>query len=282
MLKVLQPGLHTSIQDIGRFGFRNIGVPSSGVMDSISAGFANALLNNSTNSAVLEITMHGPKLEFTTPTTIVISGAEISAKLNNKAISNYKLYSVKSGAILSFGKLQKGLHCYLAVRGGFQTKEVLKSRSFYKGITAQGLLKKQDVIPYNKEISVAKAGNSVINSKKQFFETAILKVYKGPEFEVFTKNEQKLVLSSVHTVSNQINRMGYRLKETLIPHHKTIITSPVLPGTVQLTPTGQLIVLMKDAQTTGGYPRIFQLTDKSIAVLAQKKEGDLFKFELID
>ncbi|WP_456377632.1 5-oxoprolinase subunit C family protein [Lutibacter sp.] len=282
MLKVLQPGLHTSIQDVGRFGFRNIGVPSSGVMDSISADFANALLNNPKNSAVLEIAMHGPKLEFIVPTTIVISGAEISAKLNNKAISNYKLYSVKSGTILSFGKLQKGLHCYVAVKGGFQTKKILKSRSFYKGITSQGFVKKNDRIPYNKEIANFIKGNSVINNKKQFFETTILEVYKGPEFELFTKNEQKLVLSNVHTVSNQINRMGYRLKETYIPHHKTIITSPVLPGTVQVVPTGQLIVLMKDAQTTGGYPRIFQLTEKSIAILAQKKEGDSFKFKLIN
>jgi len=75
--------------------------------------------------------------------------------------------------------------------------------------------------------------------------------------------------------------MGYRLNEIVIPNNKSIITSPVLPGTVQLIPSGQLIVLMKDAQTTGGYPRIFQLTEKSIAVLAQKNTSDKFKFKLI-
>ncbi|WP_457619274.1 5-oxoprolinase subunit C family protein [Lutibacter sp.] len=281
MIRVLQAGLHTSVQDIGRFGYRNIGVPTSGTMDTISANFANALLNNNKNNAVLEVTMYGPKLEFTIPTVITITGAEMSAKLNNISITNYKKYSIKKGDILSFGELTKGLRCYLAVKGGFKTAKVLKSRSFYNGITLKDSLKKHDTILYDSYVDDIVPFNSAIKSTTLFFETNILEVYKGPDFNLFTLEEQQKICSNKYTISNLMDRMGYRVKETVIKHSKSILTSPVLPGTVQLIPSGQLIILMKDAQTTGGYPRILQLTEKSIAILAQKKEGDIFNFLLV-
>jgi len=191
MLKILQSGLHTSIQDIGRFGYRNIGVPTSGTMDTISANFANALLNNNKNDAVLEITMYGPKLAFTVPTVITITGAEMSAKLNNSTIANYKKYSIKKGDILSFGELTKGLRCYLAVKGGFKTAKVLKSRSFYNGITLKNTLKKHDTIPYNSYVDNKNSSNSAIKNTTLFFETNVLEVYKGPDFNLFTLEEQQ-------------------------------------------------------------------------------------------
>ena len=121
----------------------------------------------------------------------------------------------------------------------------------------------------------------MINNKIQFFETTEIDVFKGPEFELFTAKELEKLLSNVHTISNKSNRMGYRMEETMVLHNKSMITSPVLPGTVQLTPSGQLIILMKDAQTTGGYPRVFQLTEKSIAIMAQKKAGDIININLL-
>ncbi len=282
MIRVLQPGLFTSIQDLGRFGYRNLGIPVSGTMDRISAGFANALLNNHQNDAVLEITLQGPILEFTHPTTIIITGAEMAPKINNKAILNYKLYKIKIGDILTFGQLTKGLRCYLGIIGGFKTEKVLKSRSFYAGITSKGYLQKNDTIEYIEEIvNNNKGTNPVINNKIQFFETTEIDVFKGPEFELFTAKELEKLLSNVHTISNKSNRMGYRMEETMVLHNKSMITSPVLPGTVQLTPSGQLIILMKDAQTTGGYPRVFQLTEKSIAIMAQKKAGDIININLL-
>jgi biotin-dependent carboxylase-like uncharacterized protein len=281
MIRVLQPGLYTSIQDLGRFGYRNLGVPVSGSMDRISAGFANALLNNHQNDAVLEITMQGPVLEFTYPTTIIITGAEMTPKINNKAILNYKLYKIKIGDILTFGQLTKGLRCYLGIYGGFKTEKVLKSRSFYAGITPKGYLQKNDTIEYMEEEVNNNIINPVINNKIQFFETTEIDVCKGPEFELFTAKECERLLSNVHTISNKINRMGYRMEEAMVLHNKTIITSPVLPGTVQLTPSGQLIILMKDAQTTGGYPRVFQLTEMSIAIMAQKKAGDVINLKVL-
>lgn len=280
MLKVLHPGMHTTIQDMGRFGYRYLGVPVSGTMDSISAKFANALLNNHKNDAVLEITMVGPKLLFMASTAIVVSGAEISAKLNDNPISNYKVYRVNRGDILSFGKLINGVHCYLAVTGGFQTALVLKSRSFYAGITVQGIIKKDDLLSFHFNEIKNMEFKGALNIKNPFFDSDILTVLKGPEFDLFTSREQERLLSGNYTISNRINRMGYRIEEVVVAHSKSIITSPVLPGTVQLVPSGELIILMKDAQTTGGYPRIFQLTEKAIAILAQKRSGDRFKFNL--
>ncbi len=224
MLKVLHSGLYTTIQDMGRFGYRNLGVPLSGAMDSISANFANALLNNHKNDAVLEITMMGPKLLFMEATVIVISGAEISAKLNDNSISNYKVYTVNKGDMLSFGKLLKGMRCYLAVSGGFQTALVLKSRSFYAGITSQGIIKKDDLLSFHyNEVKINEL-KGALNPKNPFFDTNILSIFKGPEFELFTREEQHKLLSAKYTISNQSNRMGYRLEEEVVRHSKSIIT----------------------------------------------------------
>lgn len=282
MIKVIKPGMLTSVQDSGRVGFRNIGVPLSGTMDSISAGIANGLLNNDKNAAVLEITMIGPKLEFLKAAKIAISGAELSAKINDSSIINNKVHAIKKGDILSFGAANMGIRCYLAVEGGLKTEKILNSRSFYAGITSKEKLKENDMIPFNSKSEHTNQFKGLLKNKVHFFETNELEVYPGPEFDLFNINEQELLISTNFTVSNQVNRMGYRLEESIIKHSKSIITSPVIPGTVQLTPEGKLIVLMKDAQTTGGYPRVLQLSEKSIAILAQKKPRDIISFEILN
>lgn len=280
MIKVLKAGLQTTVQDLGRFGYRNYGVPISGVMDSISANIANGLLNNEKDSAVLEITLLGPILEFQAATSIAITGAEMSVSLNNTSILNYKSYFVNKGDVLQFGRLKKGVRSYLAVKGGFQTTTVLGSKSYYDGITSSALIIKNDVIPFHSAINAIVERKGVIKANKQFYDCNELEAYQGPEFDLFSPKEHSKLLTTDYTVSNRINRMGYRLEEFVLPHEKRMITGPVLPGTVQLMPSGQLIVLMKDAQTTGGYPRIFQLTEKSIAILAQKSTGNHITFKI--
>jgi biotin-dependent carboxylase-like uncharacterized protein len=281
MIKVIHPGLLTSVQDKGRIGFRKYGVPVSGVMDSISASFANAILNNKLSDTVIEITMVGPKLLFTANTIISLAGADISPKLNGIEISNFKAYKVRIGDILSFGNLKKGVRAYLAVKGGLKTEKVLNSRSYYLGITSKAFIEKDDELRFVEFESDNSNNIGKINQKHSFFESNILEVSKGPEFDSFSSSRIEKIVSVSLTISNNNNRMGYRLNEIVLPHKNSIITSPVLPGTVQLIPSGQLIILMKDAQTTGGYPRLFQLTEKSIAILAQKKTGDLIKLKLI-
>lgn len=281
MIKVISPGLYTSIQDLGRFGFRNHGVPNGGVMDTISANLANSLLNNSRNNAVLEITIIGPKLLFKLNATIAITGADLSPKINNKNISNYQVIQIKCGDVLSFGKSLKGSRSYVAVKGGIQSEVKLKSRSQFTNITHDYRLKKKDEVKikeFSATIEFKKKGK--ISNEFQFFESNEIEVFPGPEFELFSKLDQNNLLNTKYTVSNNSNRMGYQMEEVVSKHCISMITSSVLPGTVQLLPSGQIVILMKDAQTTGGYPRVFQLDTKALCIMAQKKVGDHFKLKL--
>lgn len=278
MIKVIKPGFYTTIQDLGRFGYQDYGVPVSGVMDQYSAQFANALLNNNENDAVLEIAMTGPTLEFQCHTLICISGANLSPKLNDLNIKLNTVTAVKPHDILSFGKLVYGFRCYLAVSGGFQTELKLNSRSMYRNITSKFKIEANDelIIKDSKQIETNK--NAVLKYNSAVFSSNSLKVYKGPEFELLKLQEQKQLFTQQYTISNLNNRMAYQIKEPFKNELNPIITSPVLPGTVQLTPSGNLIVLMSDCQTTGGYPRILQLKETSINLLSQKITGQSLRF----
>ncbi len=278
MLKVLKSGFYTSVQDLGRFHYRNKGVPVSGAMDELSVFKANSLLENDGNDAVLEITMTGPTLVFEEETYIALAGAEMSATLNNLPISNYKVYQVAGGDILSYGKLEAGFRAYLSVKGGFKTKLMYGSRSFYKPITFANRLMDGDVVSfeYNK-IFKPKISEIKVDS---FLNETVLEVQKAPEFNMLTKEQLEVIFASEFSVANENNRMAYQLNETIAGHKVSMLTSATLPGTVQLTPAGKLIILMKDGQTTGGYPRILQLSDKAIAILAQKRAGARISFKL--
>lgn len=278
MLKVLKSGFYTSVQDLGRFHYRNKGVPVSGAMDELSVFKANSLLENDGNDAVLEITMTGPTLVFEEETYIALAGAEMSATLNNLPISNYKVYQVADGDILSYGKLEAGFRAYLSVKGGFKTKLMYGSRSFYKPITFANRLMDGDVVSfeYNK-IFKPKISEIKVDS---FLNETVLEVQKAPEFNMLTKEQLEVIFASEFSVANENNRMAYQLNETIAGHKVSMLTSATLPGTVQLTPAGKLIILMKDGQTTGGYPRILQLSDKAIAILAQKRAGARISFKL--
>ncbi|MFK2820888.1 biotin-dependent carboxyltransferase family protein [Flavobacteriaceae sp. LMIT009] len=282
MIKVLQTGFYSSIQDLGRFEFQEYGVPISGVMDMYSAKVANAIVGNMENDAVLEITMTGPKLEFTDNTLIGLSGANISPMLNGKNVSINTAISLNKGDILSFGRLKYGFRVYLAVSGGFQTKQVLSSRSMYKNVTESISISKGDVFEIKQSNKEKRPSNASIKIDKNHFNNNVIDVIKGPEFDKLTDYQAQQLLSSEFTISKENSRMAYQLEESLDNELDGIITSLVLPGTVQLTPSGKLIVLMRDCQTTGGYPRVLQLNGSSINRLSQKFTGQRIKFKLLD
>ncbi|WP_036153899.1 5-oxoprolinase subunit C family protein [Maribacter forsetii] len=279
MLKVLKAGFYTTIQDAGRFHYRNKGVPVSGVMDEISVFKVNSLLENEESAAVLEITMTGPTLIFEKETYMALGGAKMSATLNNLPIQNYKVYMINKGDILSFGRLEKGFRSYLAVKGGFTSKQVLGSRSFYQPITKYNRLTDNDAVPF----AVQEDFQPKISEIKvaSFLDDSVLEVNKAPEFDILTDKQLEEIFSRTFTVAHENNRMAYQLSETIQAHTISMLTSATIPGTVQLTPAGKLIVLMKDGQTTGGYPRAVQLTDRAICILAQKKGGDIISFKLV-
>lgn len=277
----LSEGMHCSIQDLGRKGYRSYGVPISGAMDKYSAILANKLLNNEENASVLEMTRVGPKIMFEDHTLIILTGADISPTLNGDPIMMNFVYAVNTSDVLSFGHLMYGTRAYLGVKGGFKTEIKLKSRSFYGGITTKEKIEKGERVPiasYDADLEVT---SSKIKVSSAHFTTKRIEVTKGPEFNRLTKKQRELLFSKVFKIDKLNNRMGYQLKEKFSPIKKSeIITSATIPGTVQLTPSGKLIILMRDCPTTGGYPRVIQLTDLAINQLAQKKEGDSFKFDL--
>jgi allophanate hydrolase subunit 2 len=156
---------------------------------------------------------------------------------------------------------------------------IMGSRSFFKPVTRENRLQERDVVPYGyNKLFRPKISEIKVDS---FLDDIILDVSKAPEFELLTDKQLEQIFSNPFKVAHENNRMAYQIKETIAPHEISMITSATLPGTVQLTPLGKLIVLMKDGQTTGGYPRIMQLTDKAICILAQKREGDTISFNLI-
>ncbi len=279
MLKVLKSGFYTTVQDFGRHGYRNIGVPVSGVMDEVSVKRANVLLENTPEDAVLEITMTGPTLLFEDPTYICLSGAFLSPTLNNRPVDNYEVLKIEAGDILSYGKLMHGFRGYLAIKGGFVEEAKLGSFSQYFPVTDKKCLKDGDEIAYGmvKDYDASISGLKI----KNHFEGPTIEVTQGPEFSMLTDKQLTTLFSKEFSISEKNNRMAYQLSEEIESHSVSILTSGTLPGTVQLTPSGKLIILMKDGQTTGGYPRILQLSTSAISKLAQKKSGDALSFKLI-
>ncbi len=280
MVKVINAGFYSTIQDLGRNGFQKFGVPVSGTMDNISARLANALLGNNKNDAVLEISMTGPALQFNCDTIICIAGADFYPKLNNNPIKVNHAICVKEHDVLSFGSPKYGFRCYMAVSGGFQTEMVMNSRSMYKDITSHNVLSVNDELPILENTANTEKTNASLKVDNTNFTSKEIQVFKAPEFELLTKKQQEQLLSEEFTISKDNNRMAYQLVETLKNTLKPIITSLVLPGTIQLTPSGKLIVLMRDCQTTGGYPRILQLSESAINILSQKFTGNIIHFKI--
>lgn len=279
MIAVKESGFFTTIQDLGRFGYRHMGVPVSGVADQVSARRVNALLENEANAALLEMTMHGPVLEFTEPSWICFGGASMEMKLDTIQIERYQIYPVFPGQILKCGKIIKGLRTYMGIKDGFQEPEILGSRSYFESITAKSRISEGDTLSYVPhsyfEPKIWKWSNS------DGLDSNILSCSPGPEFCSISEETQNSLIGKPFTLGSEYNRMGCRLSETIPGHSLSMITSSTLPGTVQLTPAGRLIILLRDGQTTGGYPRVLQLSPESLSILAQKRFRDTIIFQLL-
>ncbi len=280
MITIISSGVYTTLQDAGRFGFRKYGVPISGPMDAVSANNANRLLNNDANAALLEFTLQGAVLKFNHPAIIAITGATNSPLLNDEAISANMAIKIDAGSMLKIGRCAVGSFGYLAILGGFKGEKSLNSLAHYKGITVnQRILKGESLIfsPHPNQEAPIHNNPTLVDWK-----TNEIPAFKGPDFDILDSQTANLLSTSNFIVSNEISRMGYRIDSQKHIFAKEIITAPVQPGTIQLTPSGKLIALMADCQTTGGYARILQLPTKSRSILAQKRTGESFSFNICD
>lgn len=282
IIEVLKPGLFSSIQDRGRFGFQKYGVPKSGVMDDYAMKICNLLLGNEPNTSVLEFTFQGPHLRFLDETLICISGAHFKPILNDSVIELNQVYAVKKNDELKFGSLEAGLRGYLGLKGGFSEEKVMESYSWYEGITENFRLKKGHQLNFKVQQEDLDKSFASIRIDGAYLESSIVEVMIGPEWENVAEDLKKNLLQKEFTIDQSSNRMATRFQEKLENNLKQIITGPVIPGTIQFTPGGDLMVLGKDCQTTGGYPRILQLTEYGMQVLFQKIPGKKIQFKLVE
>lgn len=283
IIRVDQPGLQSTIQDLGRPGYQAMGIPLGGALDRRSAIQANYLVGNVLSEPLIEITLLGPKLIFEKEAQIALTGANLSAKLDDDILPMYQTVVVQPGAILRFGKPQKGCRAYLAVGGQWQIKTWLESASL---ATQQAELLTPD--------SLIKKGQQLRVKIQQFIKPRMLRpeplpesgvcldLLPGPEFELFSRRDVAHFFAQSYQITPSSNRMGYRLSPSIpdFSWPKENISSGIVPGTIQITNEGQAISLLADAQTVGGYPRIANLTNGSINKIAQLRPGDHLRFKL--
>ena len=277
MIKVVSKGLYTTIQDKGRFGYRNIGVPSSGYMDSESAEAANLIVNNPKDNPLIEATLIGPTLEFKKSAVICITGGEFSPTLNDIKISSYSAIEVNKGDILKINNSSIGSRCYISIQGTIISDTILGSKSFYHQITNSNIIEEGDIFLFKKNIRTLEQKYT----HKKFELNKTINVFRGPEFKCLSKESIKTLFNEEFSIGIN-NRMAYNLLEKIQDGINSIVSSGVIPGTVQLTPSGNIIILHRDCQTSGGYPRILQLNEKSLNDLAQLRTGDIIRFKLLN
>ena len=279
MIEVLKAGLYSSFQDCGRLFYSDKGVPLSGAMDLYAMQLANHLLDNNRNEAVIECTLIGPELFFEKECYISITGADFNATLNNQFVSARTRIFVPPKSILKMGNAKKGTYGYIAVEGGYDIAPVLESFSYYPTIAPHLKLIKGQKINYKRGSKKSK-NYSRVSAVQQSFDTDEIDVFKGPEFSQLSIDLQQKFFTTIFTVEQSSNRMSTQLSHNHSFTTEEIVTCPVQPGTIQLTPAGKVICLMRDAQTTGGYARIFQMKAEAIQILAQKRIGDRVVFKM--
>ncbi|MFD2201139.1 biotin-dependent carboxyltransferase family protein [Shivajiella indica] len=278
----IQPGLMTSVQDLGRFTGAQFGIPYSGAMDRYALAQVNFILGNPKDAAVLEMAHIGPELVFERATRIVFAGAEADVYLNDKPVKYGQVTEIREDDHLAIKKIRKGQWVYMGIQGGFESESVSGSKSWYRGITPRDKVVKGDSICYlSEEERFYPPVETNAKIRSDWFRLNQINVYPGPEWHKLSSLLHNRILKKAFTISDLINRMAYQLEEEIANELEPILTAPVYPGTVQLTPSGKIILLMRDGQVTGGYPRILQIDNISLNILSQKRPGDKIKFNLI-
>ena len=304
-MKVIDPGLLTTVQDRGRFGYQKDGVTPGGAMDLIALTVANSLVGNDESAAALEVTIAGPSIEFRQDELVSVCGADLTAEMASIRLPTWRGIYVRSASVMSFGEARWGCRAYLAVAGGIDVPAVMGSRSTNLRARIGGIkgraLRADDQVPTPPRRpgdpiaagAAAGGGPMPFALSERFVETAeaaslygdqkSVRVLPGPHLELFDERDRRLFLERAFEVSPRSDRMGYRLAGPVLDSspRAELVSSAVLMGTVQVPGGGEPILLMADRQTTGGYPAIAQVTTADLPLIAQLKPGDEVRFELV-
>ena len=295
-MRVIKPGLLTSIQDLGRKGYQQHGVIVSGAMDPYSLRISNMLVGNKEGEGALEITLMGPTLKIEKDCLIAITGGNLTPTVNGQVIPMWRPIFVKKDAILAFGGCKSGCRAYLSVSGGFTISPVMNSKSTYLRGGLGGYkgraLQADDVIEMNAEsLNLEKHGFDVFSTVKWFVNEKdfmpeskpVIRFTKGRQYGFFTDSSKVDFEKELFKVSNQSDRMGYRVSgpSLVLKEKRDLLSEAVTNGSIQVPPDGNPIILLADSQTTGGYPKIAQVITADIAAIAQVKPGESIQFSRV-
>lgn len=285
--KIVTPGSHTTIQDSGRFGFQNMGVPVSGVLDQFSFAAANILVGNPENTPVIELTVMGPSIEIFKEMDVALTGADMEMKINGRTTPQWQSVRVSPGDDLTIGQIKTGCRGYLAVGGGMDITRVMGSCSTYAGAKIGGF--KGRPLKSGDHISIYPV--QLLEQKRVLPDKYIpvhspeitLRIIPGPQDDYFSSMDT--LTTQPYTITPKADRMGYRLSGE--PIHiredmpKSIVSEPSMPGSIQIPPDEQPIILLVE-QTVGGYAKIATVISTDIRKVAQAFPGNTIRFKCID
>lgn len=277
-----RPGMLTTVQDLGRWGHQHLGVPVAGPMDWWAHEAANRLVGNDRDAAALEITLIGPELEFSRDATAAVTGATFELAVSGRPAVMHEPFAIKAGECLTFGARASGARAYLAVDGGFDVPKVLGSRATHVkaglGGHAGRPLRRGDVLPLGPvKPPVGADGVGVVTPPYVAASApAVLRALPGPD------PVDPVFWQSTFAISNDSDRMGYRLAGPSLDVTGSHLSAGVAMGTVQVTPSGTIVLLMADRATSGGYARAATVITADLPRAGQLAPGDRVAFVPVD
>jgi antagonist of KipI len=301
-IRVLRPGLLTTVQDLGRSGYQRYGVSVGGAMDKLSLRIANSLVGNAEGAAALEITLLGPTLQFEGDALIAICGGRWSPRIGETIVPMNRPVWLPATTVLAIGSADSGARAYLAIAGGIDVPPAMGSRGTYLQAKVGGLggraMQAGDVLQRCRHSTLGHciANKAAEDSAWSSFgsvpwfaglspmgSATTLRVLRGTEFDQLDKASQDALFSAEFQVTTDADRMGYRLAgPTLsLTQPAEMISAAVCAGTIQVPPEGQPILLMGDCATTGGYPKVAHVATVDLPLAAQLKPGDFFRLREI-
>lgn len=277
MIEVLLPGAYTTIQDLGRKGHEIHGMPPSGAFDAHLASVANALSGNPVNTPLLEFALAGPSLRFHRDTFVTLSAYRAAYLLNGSAVPGFQAFRVAAGSTLEFNGMQ-GWFGYLAFSGGLAADVVLGSASTY----ALGRIGKR--LTKGDRLSVAPGDgepSALPPDAVEIGETSVLRILPSIHTSLFPEAALQTLFSGEYRILPNSDRMAIALEGARIPSPRVVRSAPAFPGSIQVLPSGQLLLLGPEGPTTGGYPQIAVLSRTSWTALAQSRPGRAVRFDWI-
>ena len=288
-LFVVKPGMLTTIQDEGRWGYQSRGVPVAGPMDPCSHRLANALVGNARAAATLEITLLGPELEFADERVVAVAGAEFEVTVDDRAAPTNAAFLVAAQSRLRFGARRRGARAYLAIAGGIAVPPALGSRATHL-VSAMGgfdgrSLKAGDRVPLGNQSASRRAARAPLEPPVALPDGhARLRVLPGPQVEYFGAHALEALQSAPYVIAHHSDRMGFRLTgpALALARGADIISDATPLGALQVPASGQPILLLADRQTAGGYPKIATLITADLAIAGQLGPGDRITFAVCE